>query len=63
MSKAYDKKDIDRYDSDLYRPTSIKDTIQWFPVLVIMKHIANILNQNNGIITSLLKFFAMFELR
>ena len=63
MSKAYDKKDIDRYDSDLYRPTSIKDTIQWFPVLVIMKHIANILNPNNGIITSLLKFFAMFELR
>ena len=36
MSKTSDKKVIDCHDRDLYCPTSIKDTIQWFPFLTIM---------------------------
>ena len=61
--KPSDKKEIDRHDSNLYWPTSIKDTMQWFPFLTIMEHTANILNPNKGIIPSLLKVFAMFQLR
>ena len=51
------KKEIDRHDSDLYWPTSIKDTIQWFPFLTIMEHTENILKPNKGLIPSLLKVF------
>ena len=47
----------------MYWPTSIKDTIQWFPFIAIMGHTSNIINPNKGIITSLLKVFSMFELR
>ena len=47
----------------MYCPTSIKDTIQWFPFLGIIEHTANILNPNKGLIPSLLSFFAMFYLR
>ena len=47
----------------MYWPTTIKDTIQWFHFLTIMEQTANILNPNKGIITSLLKVLAMFELR
>ena len=54
---------MNRHDSNLYWSTSIKDTIQWFPFLAIMEHTANIINPNKGIIPSLLKAFAMFELR
>ena len=57
------KKEIYRHDSDLYWPTSIKDTIQWFPFLTIIEHTANIINPNKGIIPSLLKVFPMFQLR
>ena len=56
-------KKIDSHDSDLYWPTSTKDTIQWFRFLIITDHTANILNPNKGIIPSLLKVFAIFELR
>ena len=56
-------KKIDRHDSDLYWPTSIKYTIQWFPFLTIIKHTANILKPNKGPIPSLLKVFDMFQLR
>ena len=62
MSKPSNKKEIDRHDSDLYWPTTIEDTIKYFPFITIMEHTANILNLNKGIITSLLKVFAMFEL-
>ena len=41
---------------------SIKVTIQWFPFLAIMEHNANIMENNHGLISSLLKLFAMFEL-
>ena len=63
MSKPTANKEIYRHDSNLYWPTSIKDTIQWFIFLSIMEHTANIRNPNKGIIPSLLKFFSMFELR
>ena len=56
------KKEIDRHDSDSYWTTSIRDTIQWLPFLTIIEHTANILKPNKGIITSLLKVFAMFQL-
>ena len=57
------KKEINCHDIGLYWPTSIKDTIQWFPFLDIMEHTANIMKTKNGLISSLLKVFAMFELR
>ena len=47
----------------MYWPTKIQDKIQWFTFLTIMEHTANILNPNKGLIPSLLKLFAMFELR
>ena len=46
----------------MYWTTSIKDTIQWFPFLAIMEHTAKFLNKK-GLINSLLKLFAMFDLR
>ena len=63
MSKPSDKIEIDHRDSDLYCPTTIIYTIHWFPFIAIMEHTANILKPNNGLITSLLNDFAMFELR
>ena len=63
MSKPSDKKEIDRHDSNLYWLTSMKDKIQWYPFLTVMKHTANILNPNKGLITLLLKVFAIFQLR
>ena len=62
LSKISDKKEIFRHDSDMYWPTIIKDTIQWFPFLTIMEHTADILNPNIGLIPSLLKEVVMFEL-
>ena len=41
----------------------MRDIIHWFPFITIMEHTANILKPNKGLITSLLKVFAMFELR
>ena len=60
VNKNSAKKEIDCHDSDLYWPTSIKDTIQWFPFLTTIEHTANIINPNKGLIPSLLKVFAMF---
>ena len=40
MSKPSDKKEMYRRDSDLYWPTSLKDTIQCFTFLIIMEHTA-----------------------
>ena len=47
----------------MYWPTLTKDTIQRFPFHTIIEHTAKIINQNKGIILSILKVFAMFELR
>ena len=56
------KKKFNRHNSDKYWPTSIKYTIKWFPFIAIMEHTANITKTNNGIISSLLKVFAVSEL-
>ena len=62
MYKNSAKKERDHHDSNSHWKTSIKDTIQWFPFITIIEHTANILDPNKGIITSLLKVFAMFQL-
>ena len=62
MSKPSEKREIDCHDINLYWPTTIKYTIQWFSSLTIMERTANILEPKQGITTSLLKVFAMFEL-
>ena len=46
----------------MYWPTSIKDTIKWFPFLTITENTANILNPNKGLIPSLLNVFPMIWL-
>ena len=46
----------------MYWPTSIKDTINWFPFIDIMEHTANIMKTNKGIIPSLLNTFVVFVL-
>ena len=53
---------MDCHDSNLYWPTSIQETIQWFPYLAIIEHTANIPKPNKGLIPSLLKVFVMFQL-
>ena len=63
MHKPSEKKGIDDHDRDSYCPTSIKDTIQWFPFFTIIEHTANILETNKRLIPSLLNVFAMFQLR
>ena len=50
LYKPSDKKEIYRHDSNLYWPTSIKDTIQWFTFLAIIEHTSNILKSNKGLI-------------
>ena len=62
MYKPSDKKEIDRHDSNLYWPISIKDLIQWFPFLAIIEHTVNTLKPNKGLIPSLLNFFVVFQL-
>ena len=57
------KKEIDCHGSDLYWPTTIKDTIQWFPFLDILEHTANNMKTNKRLISSLFKVFTIFELR
>ena len=63
LYKPFEINKFNFHDSDEYWPTSIKDTIQWFTFLTIMEHTENIMGTNNGLISSLLKLFAMFELR
>ena len=63
LYKPSDEQENYRYDSDLYFPTSIKDTINWFPFITIMEHTANITETKSGMIPSLLKVFSIFELR
>ena len=36
--------------------------MQWFPFLTIMEHTANKMQENEGLISSLLKMFSMFEI-
>ena len=62
LYKTSEKNKFNHVDSDEIWPTSIKYTIQWFPFFTIMEHIENI-TEKNGLISSLLKVFAMFEFR
>ena len=57
------KKETNCHDSDLYWKTPIKDTIRWFTFFTITEHTTNIMKKKSGVIPSLLKEFAMFELR
>ena len=50
LYKPSEKKKVNSHNSDKYWPTSIKDTIQWFPFLAIMENATNILQTNNGLI-------------
>ena len=63
MYKSSEKKEMNRHDSNLYWPTSIKDTFQWFPFITIMEHTVKNMNPNKGAIPSLLEEFSIFELR
>ena len=62
MSKPSKINKFDHHDREFYWTTTIKDTIQWFHFIKIMEHTANILKPKQGLITSLLEVFAMFEL-
>ena len=62
MYKPSEKKRIHRVDSNEHWPTSIKETIQWFPFIAIMEHTANKMKNNNGLISSVLKIFAVFQI-
>ena len=61
LYKPSDKNKLNLHNRDKLWPTSIKYTIRWFPFLAIMEHTAKIMEKNNGLISSLLKVFAMFE--
>ena len=37
--------------------------MQWFPFLTIMEYIAKKIQEDKGLISSLLKMFSMFEIR
>ena len=63
MSKPSYKKEIYCHNTNLYWPTSIEDTNEWFSFLNIMEHTENILKPKQGIVASLLKVFAIIELR
>ena len=62
MYRPSEKKKFNCVDSDEHRPTSIKNKIQWFPFITIMEHTENKIKENNGLISSLLKMFAMVEI-
>ena len=56
------EKKLHRVDIGDYWPTSIKETIKWFPFLNIMEHTENIM-EKYGLMSSLLKVFDVFEIR
>ena len=63
MYKPSEKKKFNRIDSDKHWPKSIKNKIQWFHFLTIMEHTANKMQEDTGLISSLLKMFSVFEIR
>ena len=63
MYKPYENNKSDRVDGDEHWPKSIKKKIRWFPFITIMEHTANKTKENNGLISSLLNMFAMFQIR
>ena len=51
MYKPSEKKKINRVDNHKHWPASIKETIQWFPFLIIMEHTANKMQDDKGLIS------------
>ena len=62
MHKPYKKNKFNRVDNHKNWPKSIKETIQWFPFLTIIEHTSNKMQDDKGLISSLLKMFLMFEI-
>ena len=56
------KKEIDHHDKMTYWPTSIKEVINWFPFLDIMKYIADRIYNQITLLPSLLKMFTMLQM-
>ena len=57
------KKKFNCVDNHKHWPASIKNKMQWFNFPTIMEHTANKTQENKGLISSLLKMFAMFKIR
>ena len=62
MYKPSEKREFNYVDNDEHWPTSIKKKIQRLMFLTIMEHTANNMRGNNGLISSLLKLFSMFDI-
>ena len=62
LYKPSENNKLYRNYSDKFWPTSIKDKMKWFPFITILEHTGNIIRKSNGLISSLLKVFSMFEL-
>ena len=45
LYKPSEKNKFNRVDSDYFWPTSIKETIKWFPFLTIMEYTAKIMEK------------------
>ena len=62
MYKTYENNKFNSVDSDKHWPKRIKQKFQCFPLLTITEHTAYKMQENNGLISSLLKVFAVFEI-
>ena len=54
---------LNSVDNHKHWPASIKETMQWFPFLAIIEHTTNKMQDDKGLILSLLKMFSMFKIR
>ena len=63
MYKPFEKKKFNLVDNHKHWPAAIKNKIQWFSFPTIMEHTGNKMQEDKGLISSLLKMFAMFEIR
>ena len=62
MCKPSEKRKLNRVDNHKHWPASIKNKMQWFPFLTFMEHTANKIQDDKGIISSLLKMFSMLKI-
>ena len=63
MYKPSEKKKFNRVDNHKHWPASIENKMQWFPFLTIMEHSSYKMQEDKGLISSLLKMFSMFKIR
>ena len=63
MYKPSEKKKFNHVDNQKHWPSSIKNTMQWFPFLTMMEHTSNKMQEYKGLISSLLEMFSMSEIR